>query len=62
MLICVPDVLSKDSKDDAADFGRIIVAVYGLKRFKVYFRTISNSRFRIVLIWMDSNIPMPQSH
>jgi hypothetical protein len=33
-----------------------------LEHFKYNFRTISNLRFRIVLIWIDSNIPMPQSH
>jgi hypothetical protein len=35
---------------------------YTLERFKYDFRTISDSRFRIVLIWIDSNIPAPQSH
>jgi hypothetical protein len=34
----------------------------GLERFKYNFRTISNSRFRIVLIWMDSKISRQQSH
>ena len=31
-----------------------------LERFEFYFRTISNSQFRIVLIWIDSNIGTTQ--
>ena len=34
-------------------------SAFSLERFKVNFRTISNCRFRIVLIWMDSSIPAP---
>jgi hypothetical protein len=34
----------------------------GLERFKYNLRTVSSLGFRIVLIWMDSNIPMQQSH
>jgi hypothetical protein len=30
-----------------------------LERFKSHLRTISNSRFRIILIWTYSNIPLP---
>jgi hypothetical protein len=32
---------------------------FSLERFKSHLRTISNSRFRIILIWTYSNIPSP---